>query len=183
MATTPVSKKSLIGASLPMTDAPQKVTGAGIYADDIAVPGMLIGRVLRSPHAHARIRSIDTSKAEALEGVKAVVGGAVDRFGTVEILVNNVGGRRGELPPAQLSKPIPSASIVRRKRPRRPASWSARSSSWRIIATAGQRSGSSGIGTGRLRTKRSLRSSESGRSSMSRRIPAAQRVAPTPRPG
>jgi 4-hydroxybenzoyl-CoA reductase subunit alpha len=76
MATTPVSKKSLIGASLPMTDAPQKVTGAGIYADDIAVPGMLIGRVLRSPHAHARIRSIDTSKAEALEGVKAVVTGA-----------------------------------------------------------------------------------------------------------
>ena len=39
----------------------------------MAMPGMLVGRILRSPHAHARIRSIDTSKAEALPGVKAVV--------------------------------------------------------------------------------------------------------------
>ncbi len=58
-----------------MTDAPAKVTGLGKYADDLAVPGMLCGKILHSPHAHARIRSIDTSKAEALPGVKAVATG------------------------------------------------------------------------------------------------------------
>src|SRR5690242_12050229 len=44
-----------------------------MYGSDMAMPGMLTGRILRSPHAHARIRSIDTSKAAALPGVKAVV--------------------------------------------------------------------------------------------------------------
>ena len=54
-------------------DGVPKVTGVAQYGADLAMPGMLVGRVLRSPHAHARIRSIDTSKAEALPGVKAVV--------------------------------------------------------------------------------------------------------------
>ncbi len=63
---------SVIGKPLPMTDAPAKVTGLGKYTDDLAVPGMLYAKILHSPHAHARIRSIDTSKAEALPGVKAV---------------------------------------------------------------------------------------------------------------
>lgn len=58
-----------------MTDAPSKVTGLGKYADDLSVPGMLIGRILHSPHAHARIRSINTAKAEALRGVIAVATG------------------------------------------------------------------------------------------------------------
>ena len=47
-----------------------------MYGADLAMPGMLFGQILRSPHAHARIRSIDTSKAAALPGVKAVVTGA-----------------------------------------------------------------------------------------------------------
>ena len=54
-------------------DGVPKVTGAAQYGADLAMPGMLVGRILRSPHAHARIRSIDTSKAAALPGVKAVV--------------------------------------------------------------------------------------------------------------
>ncbi len=54
-------------------DAIDKVTGRSRYAADINLPGQLIGKVLRSPHAHARIRSIDTSAAEQLTGVKAVV--------------------------------------------------------------------------------------------------------------
>src|SRR3954469_24516259 len=54
-------------------DGVPKVTGTAQYGADLAMPGMLVGRVLRSPHAHARIRSIDTSKAAALPGVKAVV--------------------------------------------------------------------------------------------------------------
>ena len=54
-------------------DGVDKVTGRAKFGADFALPGMLVGRVLRSPHAHARIRSIDTAKARALPGVKAVV--------------------------------------------------------------------------------------------------------------
>ncbi|MCH8181662.1 MAG: xanthine dehydrogenase family protein molybdopterin-binding subunit [Proteobacteria bacterium] len=54
-------------------DGVDKVTGRARFGADLFLPGMLVGRVLRSPHAHARIKSIDTSKAEALPGVKAVV--------------------------------------------------------------------------------------------------------------
>jgi CO/xanthine dehydrogenase Mo-binding subunit len=54
-------------------DGVPKVTGTALYGSDYAMPGMLVGCILRSPHAHARIRSIDVSKAAALPGVKAVV--------------------------------------------------------------------------------------------------------------
>ncbi len=54
-------------------DGVDKVTGRAKFGADLSAPNMLIGRVLRSPHAHARIKSIDTSKAEALPGVKAVI--------------------------------------------------------------------------------------------------------------
>jgi 4-hydroxybenzoyl-CoA reductase subunit alpha len=66
---------SVIGKPLAMIESSAKVTGLGKYADDLSVPGMLIGRILHSPHAHAFIRSIDTSAAEALPGVKAVATG------------------------------------------------------------------------------------------------------------
>ena len=54
-------------------DGTDKVTGRALYGADLAKADMLVGKVLRSPHAHARILAIDISKAEALEGVKAVV--------------------------------------------------------------------------------------------------------------
>src|SRR5664280_584140 len=54
-------------------DGVPKVTGLAQFGADLAMSGMLVGRILRSPHAHARIRSIDTSKAVALPGVKGVV--------------------------------------------------------------------------------------------------------------
>jgi CO/xanthine dehydrogenase Mo-binding subunit len=54
-------------------DGVPKVTGKAQYGADFNMPGMLVGAILRSPHAHAKIRSIDTSKAAALPGVKAVV--------------------------------------------------------------------------------------------------------------
>ncbi|MEE9285966.1 MAG: xanthine dehydrogenase family protein molybdopterin-binding subunit, partial [Dehalococcoidia bacterium] len=50
-----------------------KVTGSDKYGGDVQMPGMLHGKIVRSPHAHARIKKIDTRKAEALPGVKAVV--------------------------------------------------------------------------------------------------------------
>lgn len=70
-----MSPTSPIGARIPMVDSAAKVTGAGMYTDDLALPGMLVGKILHSPHPHARIRSIDTSAAERLPGVKAVVTG------------------------------------------------------------------------------------------------------------
>lgn len=66
---------SVIGKPLPMADAPSKVTGFGKYTDDLVAPGMLFGRILHSPHPHARIRAIDVSQAEALPGVKAIATG------------------------------------------------------------------------------------------------------------
>ena len=54
-------------------DGVPKVTGRALYGADLKLPGMLYGKVLRSPHAHARIISIDTSAAEKLPGVKAVM--------------------------------------------------------------------------------------------------------------
>ncbi|MBO43022.1 MAG: oxidoreductase [Rhodospirillaceae bacterium] len=54
-------------------DGVDKVTGRARYGDDMVLPGMLYMRTLRSPHAHAKILSIDTSEAEAMKGVKAVV--------------------------------------------------------------------------------------------------------------
>ncbi len=64
-----------VGKRLPMIDAPAKVTGAGLYADDLKLPGMLVGKILHSPHPHARIRAIHPEKAEALPGVFAVATG------------------------------------------------------------------------------------------------------------
>jgi CO/xanthine dehydrogenase Mo-binding subunit len=68
-----VRKFKHIGTHAPRPDGVEKVTGQARFGADISLPGMLHGRVLRSPHAHAWIKSIDTSKARALPGVKAVV--------------------------------------------------------------------------------------------------------------
>ena len=62
-----------IGKRTPRPDGADKVTGRAAYAADTTMPGMIWGKVLRSPHPHAVIRSIDTSKAEKVPGVKAVV--------------------------------------------------------------------------------------------------------------
>src|ERR1700761_5733239 len=62
-----------IGKRTPRPDGADKVTGRAAYAADTTMPGMIWGKVLRSPHPHARIKSINTKKAEAHPGVKAVV--------------------------------------------------------------------------------------------------------------
>ena len=63
----------VIGTRPVRPDGADKVTGRAIYGADMRLTGMLHGKMLRSPHAHARIKSIDTSKAKALPGVRAVV--------------------------------------------------------------------------------------------------------------
>jgi 4-hydroxybenzoyl-CoA reductase subunit alpha len=66
---------SIIGKPVAMIDAAGKTTGAGKYTDDLSVPGMLVGKILHSPYPHARITRIDSSRAEALEGVIAIATG------------------------------------------------------------------------------------------------------------
>jgi CO/xanthine dehydrogenase Mo-binding subunit len=63
----------IVGTRPLRPDGVDKVTGRAKFGADMHVPNMLTGRVLRSPHAHARIKSIDVSKAQALKGVKAVI--------------------------------------------------------------------------------------------------------------
>ena len=70
-----MSKYSVIGTRVHRVDGPQKVTGNAKYTFDLVLPGMLYGKVLRSPHPHAKILRINTSKAEKLIGVKGVVTG------------------------------------------------------------------------------------------------------------
>src|SRR5438128_10536912 len=65
----------VIGRALRKRDATAKVTGVTKFADDLFLPRMLYCKLLRSPHPHARIVSVDTSKALALGGVKAVLTG------------------------------------------------------------------------------------------------------------
>ncbi|GMV41604.1 MAG: carbon-monoxide dehydrogenase large subunit [Myxococcales bacterium] len=65
----------VVGRRVPKVGALDRCTGRAVYTDDMVLPGMLHGKILRSPHAHARIRSIDSSAALALPGVRAVITG------------------------------------------------------------------------------------------------------------
>ncbi len=69
----PLTPLKTVGHTTRRIDAVERVTGKAAYTGDIRLPGMLYARVLRSPHPHARVRSIDTSKAAALPGVRAVI--------------------------------------------------------------------------------------------------------------
>jgi CO/xanthine dehydrogenase Mo-binding subunit len=64
---------SIVGQPLTRVEGAEKVTGRARYAYDVRLPGLLYAKVLRSPHAHARVKGVDASAAEALPGVRAVV--------------------------------------------------------------------------------------------------------------
>ena len=87
-------KYNVIGTRPVRHDGLDKVTGRAIYGGDVRLPDLLHGKVLRSPHAHARIVSIDTSRALELKGVRAVATAddlveAVDKMaGLGETIVN-----------------------------------------------------------------------------------------------
>ncbi len=72
----PGEKHDTVGVSIPRVDGHDKVTGRALYTADISLPGLVHGKILGSPIAHGRITRIDTSRAEALEGVLAVITGA-----------------------------------------------------------------------------------------------------------
>jgi len=73
---TDAAAYAVIGTPRPKTDAPGKVAGQTLFADDIVLPRMLWCKLLRSPHPHARIVAIDTARALALPGVEAIITGA-----------------------------------------------------------------------------------------------------------
>jgi 4-hydroxybenzoyl-CoA reductase subunit alpha len=64
---------AVIGKSVPKIDGRVKATGQARYTGDLKFPNMLVGKILTSPHAHAKILQIDTSEAERLPGVKAII--------------------------------------------------------------------------------------------------------------
>jgi xanthine dehydrogenase YagR molybdenum-binding subunit len=69
----PAGDRHLIGKRIDRIDGPEKASGRARYTYDIQRPGLLIGKLLRCPHAHAKVKSVDTSEAEKLPGVKAVL--------------------------------------------------------------------------------------------------------------
>jgi CO/xanthine dehydrogenase Mo-binding subunit len=68
-----VNPLKVVGHPTPRIDAEERVTGRAKYTNDVQLPGMLYAKVLRSPHPHANIKSIDVSKAKAMPGVKAIL--------------------------------------------------------------------------------------------------------------
>ncbi len=119
-----------IGQRTIRPDGMDKVTGRAQFAADTAMPGMIWGKVLRSPHPHARIKSINTKKAEALPGVKAVVtakdivdftiekGAVMLGIQDMRWMCRNVMARDKALFPGHPSRPSPPPP---RRSPRKPA--------------------------------------------------------------
>src|SRR4030067_1674203 len=68
-----MSELNYVGKSMRRKDGPDKDTGKAVYTQDVRLPNTLIGRILRSPHPHARMLRIAPSRARALPGVKAVI--------------------------------------------------------------------------------------------------------------
>lgn len=68
-----MAEEKILGQRLPKADGLERVTGKAAYGADVSLPGMLHGKILRSPHPHAYIRRIDYSAARKLHGVVAVV--------------------------------------------------------------------------------------------------------------
>ncbi len=76
----PNDKHTLLNHRLTRVDGPLKVSGAAHYTYDVRLPKMLYGRVLRCPHAHARVKKFDSSKALAMPGVKAIIQAPLTEF-------------------------------------------------------------------------------------------------------
>ena len=88
-----------IGQPVPRVEDPRFITGRGRYVDDFELPHQCYGVVIMSPHAHARIKGIDTAKAKAADGVLAVLTGAdlqADKLGPLAPpMPEDMGGPKG----------------------------------------------------------------------------------------
>jgi xanthine dehydrogenase YagR molybdenum-binding subunit len=72
---SPWQKTKVVGTRVPKVDAYERVSGTAVYPHDVSLPEMLHGAILRCPHAHAKVLKIDTSKAEKMPGVRAILTG------------------------------------------------------------------------------------------------------------
>jgi len=77
----PWKKTEVVGARLPRVDAYERVSGTALYPSDIHLPRMLHAAILRCPHPHAMVKSVDTAAAEGMPGVRAVISGATPDAG------------------------------------------------------------------------------------------------------
>ena len=92
-----------IGQPVPRTEDPRFLKGEGNYVDDIILPGQAYGYVLRSPHAHAKVLSVDTAAAESSPGILLVLTGA-------HIAAEGIDGIPSFVPPMAFGAPMPKAS-------------------------------------------------------------------------
>ena len=72
---TPWKETRIIGKAVPRVDAYERVSGSAIYPSDVSLPNMLYGAILRCPHPHARVKKIETGRAQSMPGVHAVISG------------------------------------------------------------------------------------------------------------
>jgi xanthine dehydrogenase YagR molybdenum-binding subunit len=93
----PNDKHRLLNHAMTRVDGPQKVSGAAHYTYDIRLPGMLFARILRCPHAHARVTKLDTSAAEKMPGVAAVIPGPLTELRFAGAPVAAVAARTPEI--------------------------------------------------------------------------------------
>ncbi|HSM75398.1 MAG TPA: xanthine dehydrogenase family protein molybdopterin-binding subunit, partial [Desulfobacterales bacterium] len=73
-APQPWEETDVVGKPLPRVDGYERVSGTAVYPSDVVLPGMCYGAILRCPHPHARVKSVDTQAAEKMPGVRAVIG-------------------------------------------------------------------------------------------------------------
>src|ERR1051325_11266284 len=71
-----MAEQKAVGTAVPRAEGGAKVSGETLYAADVKLPGLLWAKFLRSPHAHAKIRNVDTAKAAKVPGVRAIITGA-----------------------------------------------------------------------------------------------------------
>src|SRR5512136_22442 len=71
----PWGETRIVGKPLPRVDGYERASGTAVYVRDMALPGMLHGAIVRCPHANARVKKVDVSKAEKMPGVRAVITG------------------------------------------------------------------------------------------------------------
>jgi CO/xanthine dehydrogenase Mo-binding subunit len=75
-APAPWKKTHVVGKSIPRVDAYERVSGRAVYPSDFSLPGMLYGAILRSPYPNARVKKVDTTEAEKMKGIRAVISAA-----------------------------------------------------------------------------------------------------------
>lgn len=80
-APKPWEKTRYVGKTLPRVDGYERLSGSAVYPSDVRLPNMLYGAILGSPHANARVRKLDTAKAEGMPGIRAVLGGSAPEGG------------------------------------------------------------------------------------------------------